>query len=58
MPGPSAESDSPRSPRVDRPEMPAEYGMGKATDHVDWSHVEERLKADRVYWIATVPALC
>jgi nitroimidazol reductase NimA-like FMN-containing flavoprotein (pyridoxamine 5'-phosphate oxidase superfamily) len=56
MPGPSAESDSPRTPRVDRPEMPAEYGIGKATDHVDWSHVEERLTADRVYWIATVSA--
>jgi hypothetical protein len=36
--------------------MPAEYGIGKATDHVDWSHVEERLNADRVYWIATVSA--
>ena len=41
-------------PRVDRPEIPAEYGVSKATEHVDWSHVEERLAADRVYWIATV----
>jgi nitroimidazol reductase NimA-like FMN-containing flavoprotein (pyridoxamine 5'-phosphate oxidase superfamily) len=41
---------------VDRPEIPAEYGIAKATDHVDWAHVEERLTADRVYWIATVGA--
>jgi nitroimidazol reductase NimA-like FMN-containing flavoprotein (pyridoxamine 5'-phosphate oxidase superfamily) len=46
----------PGRPRVDRPEIPAEYGIGKATDHVDWAHVEERLTADRVYWIATVGA--
>ena len=31
------------APRVDRPEIPAEYGVGKATGHVDWAHVEERL---------------
>jgi hypothetical protein len=43
-------------PRVDRPEIPAEYGIGKATAHVDWSHVEERLTSARVYWIATVGA--
>ena len=41
-------------PRVDRPVIPAEYGIGKATAHVDWSHVEERLASARVYWIATV----
>jgi nitroimidazol reductase NimA-like FMN-containing flavoprotein (pyridoxamine 5'-phosphate oxidase superfamily) len=41
-------------PRIDRPEIPAEYGVGKATGHVDWAHVEERLDAARVYWIATV----
>ena len=56
MPGPSAESDSPARRASIDPEMPAEYGIGKATDHVDWSHVEERLNADRVYWIATVSA--
>jgi nitroimidazol reductase NimA-like FMN-containing flavoprotein (pyridoxamine 5'-phosphate oxidase superfamily) len=43
-------------PRVDRPEIPAEYGIARATAHVDWSHVEERLGAARVYWIATVGA--
>ena len=42
------------APRVDRPEIPAEYGVAKATDHVPWSHVEERLTAARLYWIATV----
>lgn len=43
-------------PRVDRPEIPAEYGVGKATAVVDWTHVEERLTAARVYWIVTVGA--
>ena len=42
------------TPRVDRPEIPAEYGTSKATEHVEWSHVEDRLTAARVYWIATV----
>lgn len=56
MTGPSAEPNHRRPPRVDRPEMPEEYGIGKATGHVDWSHVEERLSADRVYWIVTVSA--
>ena len=41
-------------PRIDRPEIPAEYGVAKATDWVEWSHVEERLTAARVYWVATV----
>ena len=43
-------------PRVDRPAIPAEYGITRARRHVEWSHVEERLTADRVYWIATVGA--
>ena len=41
-------------PRIDRPEIPAEYGVAKATDWVEWGHVEERLTAARVYWVATV----
>jgi nitroimidazol reductase NimA-like FMN-containing flavoprotein (pyridoxamine 5'-phosphate oxidase superfamily) len=49
-------SAPPGSPRIDRPEIPADYGIAKATGHVDWSHVEERLNADRVYWIVTVGA--
>lgn len=41
-------------PRIDRPEIPAEYGVAKATDWVEWAHVEERLTVARVYWVATV----
>jgi hypothetical protein len=40
-------------PRIDRPGIPSEYGVTGATAFVDWSHVEERLAAERVYWIAT-----
>jgi nitroimidazol reductase NimA-like FMN-containing flavoprotein (pyridoxamine 5'-phosphate oxidase superfamily) len=40
-------------PIVDRPGIPAEYGVGGAIAYVDWAHVEERLAAERVYWIAT-----
>lgn len=39
---------------VDRPAIPAEYGVGSAREHVPWAHVEERLSADRVYWVVTV----
>jgi nitroimidazol reductase NimA-like FMN-containing flavoprotein (pyridoxamine 5'-phosphate oxidase superfamily) len=42
------------SPRIDRPEIPADYGASNATEFVDWSHIEDRLTADRVYWIATI----
>jgi nitroimidazol reductase NimA-like FMN-containing flavoprotein (pyridoxamine 5'-phosphate oxidase superfamily) len=41
-------------PRVDRPGIPLDYGMSKATEHVEWGRVEDRLARDRVYWIATV----
>jgi general stress protein 26 len=41
-------------PRIDRPGIPAAYGVANASEFVDWSHVEGRLTADRVYWIATV----
>ena len=40
--------------RVDRPAIPAEYGTSKASEFVKWSHVEDRLTSDRVYWIGTV----
>jgi nitroimidazol reductase NimA-like FMN-containing flavoprotein (pyridoxamine 5'-phosphate oxidase superfamily) len=43
----------PRAPRIDRPRIPAAYGITKATEHVDWTHVEDRLATDRVCWIAT-----
>lgn len=39
---------------VDRPAIPAAYGAGSASEHVPWSHVEDRLTQDRVYWVATV----
>ena len=42
------------TPRIDRPAIPVEYGASKAKEFVEWSHVEDRLGADRVYWIATV----
>jgi nitroimidazol reductase NimA-like FMN-containing flavoprotein (pyridoxamine 5'-phosphate oxidase superfamily) len=49
--------DAPASsatPVVDRPAIPAAYGVAGATEHVPWEHVEERLSSDRAYWIATV----
>ncbi len=43
-----------RPTTVDRPEIPAEYGVPKGTeDLVDWSRIERRLDEARVYWIAT-----
>lgn len=42
------------APRIDRPGIPASYGASKASEFVDWSHIEDRLVRDRVYWIATV----
>ena len=39
------------APTVDRPAIPAAYGAGKASEHVPWAHVEDRLTVDRVYWI-------
>ena len=42
------------SPRIDRPAIPAEYGISKASEFVDWSHIEDRLERDKVYWVATV----
>jgi len=42
------------APTVDRPAIPAAYGAGKASEHVPWAHVEDRLTVDRVYWIVTV----
>ena len=40
-------------PRRDRPAIPAEYGTSKAKAFVEWSHIEDRLTRDRVYWVAT-----
>jgi hypothetical protein len=41
-------------PRRSRPSIPREYGRPKGKSFVEWSHVEERLAKDRVYWIAGV----
>lgn len=43
------------SPRIDRPAIPPAYGASKATEFVDWSHIDDRLTRDRVCWIATDP---
>ena len=45
---------APPSPRIDRPGIPASYGASRATTFVEWSHVEERLRADRLYWLAAI----
>ena len=42
------------APRVERPAIPPEYGTSRASEYVEWSHIEDRLTRDRVYWIATV----
>ena len=48
-----------RQPLVDRPRIPAEYGLKKSSKNfVDWSHVERRLEGSRVYWVATVGLGC
>jgi general stress protein 26 len=42
------------SPSVDRPAIPAEYGISRRLkEFVDWAHVERRLTESRVYWVAT-----
>lgn len=45
------------NPTASRADIPPEYGRPKKNHPlVDWSHVEERLTAARVYWIATAAA--
>jgi hypothetical protein len=39
---------------VDRPGIPRSYGTSRATAFIDWSHVEKRVAADRVDWLAAV----
>ena len=44
---------------VDRPTMPASYGVGDAQygfEPIEWSWVVERLTAARSYWVATTRA--
>jgi hypothetical protein len=52
IPGPMPDTTT-RQPRVDRPEIPAEYGVKRAKGYVDWEHVERRLEESRVYWVVT-----
>jgi hypothetical protein len=42
------------APRAERAAIPAEYGVTRAKRFVDWSHVENRLNAERVYWLVAV----
>ena len=43
-----------RQPAADRPRIPAEYGIPTTTKGLlAWSHVDERLRAAAVYWVAT-----
>lgn len=50
-----SESVSPR--KTSRPKMPDDYGIPENNDALlPWSYVEDRLKAARNYWIATVGA--
>jgi len=42
-------------PQVDRPQAPSVYGFSRATGPLlSWEYVEERLRAARNYWLATV----
>jgi nitroimidazol reductase NimA-like FMN-containing flavoprotein (pyridoxamine 5'-phosphate oxidase superfamily) len=41
-------------PIVDRPGIPAEYGVSKSKEGLlDWEHVEKRLAEATAYWVAT-----
>ena len=48
MPAEARLTEPTPTPRIDRPGIPAEYGTSKATEHVEWGRVEERLTRDRV----------
>jgi Pyridoxamine 5'-phosphate oxidase len=41
-------------PTADHPDIPDAYGVSATTELVEWGHVEERLRTDRIYWVATV----
>ena len=42
------------TPTAERPILPPDYGMPTTRDGLlDWSHVEARLRAATVYWLAT-----
>ena len=42
------------TPTAERPILPPDYGMPQTRDGLlPWAHVEERLRAATVYWLAT-----
>ena len=41
-------------PRIDRPEIPGEYGLSRATEYVTWDHVASRLAVALAYWLGTI----
>lgn len=49
-------SDNPAVIKVSRPKMPAGYGLKEPKNsggYLPWSHLEERMKRSRNYWVAT-----
>jgi hypothetical protein len=48
------EAPMPAVPIADRPIIPRDYGIPRSTDGLlAWDHVDERLAAATVYWLAT-----
>ncbi len=46
--------NEPVEPRVDRPYMPAGYGVPASSEGLlPWSHADERLRQARNYWVVT-----
>jgi nitroimidazol reductase NimA-like FMN-containing flavoprotein (pyridoxamine 5'-phosphate oxidase superfamily) len=44
-----------KEPTVSRPKMPREYGLPKDKKGLlPWSHVDERMRAAKHYWVGTV----
>jgi hypothetical protein len=57
MSDPEAVPDSPlpAAPAPERPDFPPDYGIPQTSEGLlPWSFAEERLKAARNYWVATV----
>lgn len=50
----SAETHSPAEPRVDRPDIPAGYGISQSESGLlTWRQVEEQLEQAHNYWVCT-----
>jgi hypothetical protein len=51
---PRPDRPAPGRPVAERPILPAEYGMPRSPEGLlDWAHLDERLQAATVYWLAT-----